>query len=53
MDSDHESSNFCSNLLETPRLLFSKDMVFVNMNLIWGGTTIAFWAGLLTPIMTL
>jgi hypothetical protein len=28
-------------------------MVFINMNLIWGGTTIAFWAGLLIPIMTL
>lgn len=48
-----ETSNFCFDLLGTLRLLFSKDMVFVNMQLIWNGTTIAFWSGLLTPIMTL
>ena len=53
MDSEHQSSNFCIDLFGTLRLLFSKDMLFVNMNLIWGGTTIAYWAGLLTPIMTL
>ena len=51
-DSELQSS-FCCDLLGTLRLLFSSDMLFLNLNLIWNGTCIAYWSSILTPIMTL
>ena len=52
-DLELDQSHFCSDLFGTVRLLFSKDMLFLNLNLIWNGATIAFWSSILTPIMIL
>lgn len=37
----------------TVGLIFTKKMMFLNMELLWSGVSIAFWSGVLIPILVL
>ena len=45
--------SFYANLCSTIKLLFSREMLSLDLNLIWGGVSIAYWSTVLTPLMTL
>ena len=48
-----EKKSFVDNLKSTIKLLFSREMLSLDLNLIWGGMSIAYWSTVLTPLMTL
>lgn len=42
-----------SEMKDTIALICTKKMMYLNMQLLWSGTSIAFWSAMLIPIMTL
>jgi hypothetical protein len=46
-------TTFVEDINATLTMLFSRKMLHFWPQLIWTGTSIAYWSGLLTPIMTL
>lgn len=46
-------NTFLQNIGVTFKLLISRDMLPVNLQLIWAGCSISYWSTMLTPIMTL
>lgn len=48
-----EEPTFKEDVKDTVRIMFSKRMAFMMPQIIWSGTSIAYWSGLLTPINTL
>ena len=52
-DEQEIKPSFCETLCSTIKLIFTKKMMLINMMLIFSGVSIAFWSGMLTPIMVL
>ena len=48
-----EKQTFCEEITTTLKLIFTKKMMLINLLLIFSGISIAFWSGMLTPIMVL
>jgi predicted MFS family arabinose efflux permease len=42
-----------TEMKDTIALICTKKMMYLNMQLLWSGTSIAFWSAMLIPIMTL
>jgi hypothetical protein len=51
---DEENKNdFIENVAGIFKFLFSTELVFINLNMIWSGISIAFYSSILIPIMCL
>ena len=48
-----KKTNFIADISSTLMMLISKEMLIFWPQMIWTGTSIAYWSGLLTPIMTM
>jgi hypothetical protein len=49
--SEPKKSSFCGDICSTLKMLFSLEMLKFWPQMIWTGISIAYWSGLLTPIM--
>ena len=48
---NEEKETFLQVTMNVLKLMVSKKMMLLNMQLIWTGASIAYWSGILTPIM--
>ena len=48
-----DKQNFCKDMQGTFKLMFTREMMAINLLLVWSGCSISYWSTMLTPIMSL